>query len=293
MSALGYLVWLMHTENQRRDRLRAKGDLAHTTPAYEMIGHWLAHPWLTRRARSLAKADAGLGLYDSLDSARAGVRRARREAAISKVLHRKIRAAVKDKDTADIAVHSYDLDEIAARLAAGADYDGLTALIAADLTPARLAAGKGTGATDTPAGEAVPAGGLHAVPAGGQYWDDDDDADDDAYYLADPPPGTPEPISGAPVGSQEGVPAASKPKRRPPVRDQVILKALKDPYLVPRRPDGTVAVRELERRWGARQDRAKRLLIEAGLYQLGDPPGVPEDGNGAVPADRELEDANA
>src|SRR5690348_11088716 len=25
MSALGYLVWLMHTENQRRDRLRATG----------------------------------------------------------------------------------------------------------------------------------------------------------------------------------------------------------------------------------------------------------------------------
>jgi hypothetical protein len=33
----------------------------------------------------------------------------------------------------------YDLDEIAARLAAGADYAGLTALIAADLEPSRLA----------------------------------------------------------------------------------------------------------------------------------------------------------
>ncbi|MFB9415919.1 hypothetical protein ACFFSQ_48115, partial [Dactylosporangium matsuzakiense] len=35
----------------------------------------------------------------------------------------------------------YDLDEIAVRLADGADYEGLTALIAADLAPARLAAG--------------------------------------------------------------------------------------------------------------------------------------------------------
>jgi hypothetical protein len=104
-----------------------------------VIGHWLAHPLLTRRARALAKADPSLGLYDSLDAARAAVRRERRQAAIASVLHRKIKAVVKDKDTADIAVHVYDLDEIAARLAAGADYAGLTALIAADLEPARLA----------------------------------------------------------------------------------------------------------------------------------------------------------
>jgi hypothetical protein len=137
MSALGYLVWLMHTENQRRDRLRAKGDLPPTTPAYEVVGHWLRHPWLTHRAKSMAKAEPGLGLYDSLAAARSEVRRERRQAAISKVLHRKIRAAV-DPNTADIAIAVYDLDEIATRLAEGADYDGLTALIAADLQPARL-----------------------------------------------------------------------------------------------------------------------------------------------------------
>jgi hypothetical protein len=138
MSALGYLVWLMHTENQRRDRLRIKGDLPPTTPAYEVAGHWIRHPWLTLRARALAKADPRLGLYDSLATARADIRRERRQAAIAKVLHRKIRSAV-DPRTADIAIAVYDLDEIAARLAAQADYDGLTALIAADLAPARLA----------------------------------------------------------------------------------------------------------------------------------------------------------
>jgi hypothetical protein len=138
MSALGYLVWLMHTENQRRDRLRVKGDLPPTTPAYEMIGHWLRHPMLTVRARAMAKADPGLGLYDSLAEARAEIRRERRQAAIAKVLHRKIRAAV-DPKTADIAIAVYDLDEIAARLADRADYDGLTTLIAADLAPERLA----------------------------------------------------------------------------------------------------------------------------------------------------------
>lgn len=138
MSALGYLVWLTHTENQRRDRLRAKGDLPPTTPAYEVVGHWLRHPWLTRRAKSLAKANPRLGLYESLDAARAEVRRERRQSAISKVLHRKIRSAV-DPTTADIAVAVYDLDEIADRLAAGADYDGLTSMIAADLAPERIA----------------------------------------------------------------------------------------------------------------------------------------------------------
>ena len=138
MSALGYLVWLMHTENQRRDRLRVKGDLPPTTPAYEMVGHWLRHPMLTVRARAMAKADPRLGLYDSLAEARAEIRRERRQAAIAKVLHRKIRAAV-DPKTADIAIAVYDLDEIAARLADRADYDGLTTLIAADLAPERLA----------------------------------------------------------------------------------------------------------------------------------------------------------
>jgi hypothetical protein len=138
MSALGYLVWLMHTENQRRDRLRVKGDLPPTTPAYEMVGHWLRHPMLTVRARAMAKADPRLGLYDSLAEARAEIRRERRQAAIAKVLHRKIRDAV-DPKTADIAIAVYDLDEIAARLADRADYDGLTTLIAADLAPERLA----------------------------------------------------------------------------------------------------------------------------------------------------------
>jgi hypothetical protein len=115
-----------------------KGDLPPTTPAYEAIGHWLRHPMLTVRARALAKADPRLGLYDSLAAARGEIRRERRQAAIAKVLHRKIRAAV-DPRTADIAIAVYDLDEIAARLADRADYDGLTSLIAADLAPERLA----------------------------------------------------------------------------------------------------------------------------------------------------------
>ncbi|MGQ5265124.1 hypothetical protein ACTWLT_30675 [Micromonospora sp. ZYX-F-536] len=140
MSLLGYLVWLMSSENQRRDRLRARQQLPPTTPGYEPVGHWLRQPWLTRRARSLAKADPGLGLYGSLDAARAQIRAERRQAALRKVLRRKISRAL-DGTTADIALAVYDLDEIALRLAEQADYDGLTALIAADLAPARVLAG--------------------------------------------------------------------------------------------------------------------------------------------------------
>ncbi|WP_433688019.1 hypothetical protein ACQP0I_04170 [Micromonospora carbonacea] len=136
MSALGYLVWLIHAGNQRRDRLRATGNLPPTPPAYEVIGHWLRHPAITLRARTIAKAD-GLDLYDSLRHARAAIERERRNAAIAKVLHRKIRAAL-DTTTADIAVRVYDLDEVADRLTATADYTEITNLLATDLTPKRI-----------------------------------------------------------------------------------------------------------------------------------------------------------
>jgi hypothetical protein len=164
MSALGYLVWLMHTENQRRDRLRAKGNLPPTSPAYEVVGHWLRHPWLTMRAKSLAKAHPGLGLYESLAAAKAEIHWERRHSAISKVLHRKIRSAV-DPATADIAVAVYDLDEIAARLTGGADYEGLTALIAADLAPARLGVDTGLArGPERPAVTAAPSGEATEPP---------------------------------------------------------------------------------------------------------------------------------
>lgn len=154
MSALGYLVWLMSTENNRRDRLRAKGQLPPTAPAYP-AGQWTRHPWLTSRARHLALADPTLGLYGSLAAAAAAVRAERRHAGIADVLRRKL-SSIADPAVAQIAVAVYDLDEIARRLAAAADYDGLTGLIAADLDPGRL--------TGTPPAALVPAELPPAVP---------------------------------------------------------------------------------------------------------------------------------
>lgn len=142
MSALGYLVWLLHSGARRRDQLRASGDLPPVPPVYGAWS-WLRHPGLTRRARALALADPSLGLYASLAAAREAMRTERRQAAVAALLRRKL-AEGRDELAAEIAVSVYDLDEVAARLAAGADYDGLAALLAADLTPDRLAGGAET-----------------------------------------------------------------------------------------------------------------------------------------------------
>jgi hypothetical protein len=143
MSALGYLVWLLHSGARRRDQLRAAGHLPPVAPAYG-LWQWLRHPGLTRRARSLALASIteanpdGLGLYGSLTAAREQARIERRQAAIAALLHNKLTAG-RDALAGEIAVTVYDLDEIAARLSAAADYDGLARLLAVDLEPARIA----------------------------------------------------------------------------------------------------------------------------------------------------------
>src|SRR5205814_776559 len=159
MSALGYLVWLLHSGARRRDQLRATGDLPPVAPVYGWWS-WLRHPGLTRRARGLALADPSLGLYGSLTAARSAARTERRQTAIAALLRRKL-AAGRDPLAAQIAVTVYDLDEIAVRLAAGADYDGLTGLIAADLNPDRLLPADALRSPDTatggPAGVALTA----------------------------------------------------------------------------------------------------------------------------------------
>jgi hypothetical protein len=137
MSALGYAVWLVDSAARRRDRLRAARMLPPAAPAYPLWS-WITHPLLTARARSLALVDSELGLYRSLENARAAVRRKRRQAGIAKLLERKLRAG-RDPLAASIAIATYDLDQIAARLADGADYDGLAGLLAAELVPVAVA----------------------------------------------------------------------------------------------------------------------------------------------------------
>jgi hypothetical protein len=226
MSALGYLVWLLHSGARRRDQLRAVGTLPPVAPAYG-LGLWLKHPGLIRRARALALSDPTLGLYGSLAAARTAERTERRQAAIATALRRKLTAAM-DPLTAEIATATFDLDEIAARLAAGADYDGLTALIATDLTPNRL--------TGTRPSRTIAAG-----PTG---------------------TGAPGPArTGTPGKRRTGTRTAADAGRR---TDADLIAALAD---VPREPDGTVPVRRAAAALGTGPDRARRLLAASGLLR--------------------------
>jgi len=141
MSVLGFVAWWLDVENKRRDRLRARGLLAAATPAYEMWSHWLRHPLITNRARGFAKAYPQLGLYGSLEAAVITMRREKRNTALAEALRARIRAAV-GRDLADIAVLTFDMDEVASRLRSGADYDGLTALLGSELTAERVLHGR-------------------------------------------------------------------------------------------------------------------------------------------------------
>src|SRR5262249_32941092 len=99
---------------------------------------WLRHPWLIREARALAVETPLLGLHGSIAAARDARRREARHAAIAVLLRRKLSEG-RDRVAAELAIATYDLDQIAARPAAAADYDGLTALLGADLTARRVA----------------------------------------------------------------------------------------------------------------------------------------------------------
>lgn len=137
MSALGYFTWLIDSSARRRDALRRLGKLGEPAPVYGLV-RWARHPWLTRRARHLALITPSLGLYGSVAAAQAEVRAERRQRAIAVELRQMIAAAA-GPTMATVAVNTFDMDEIAHRLAASADYDGLASRLAAQLTPAALA----------------------------------------------------------------------------------------------------------------------------------------------------------
>jgi hypothetical protein len=141
MSVLGFVSWWLDVENKRRDRLRARGLLPAPTPKYELWGHWIRHPMITAQARGLAKAHPQLGLYGSLEAALIVRRREQRDAALADALRTRIRAAA-GKKMAAIAVLTYDMDEVARRLRANADYDGLTALLGSELTAEHVLHGR-------------------------------------------------------------------------------------------------------------------------------------------------------
>jgi hypothetical protein len=141
MSVLGFASWWLDVEAKRRDRLRVRGLLPPPPPRYALWGHWLRHPIITAQARNLARAHPQLGLYGSLQAALIVHRREQRNAALADALEIRIRHAVGRK-MAHIAVLTYDMDEIARRLRANADYDGLTTLLGSELTAEHVVHGR-------------------------------------------------------------------------------------------------------------------------------------------------------
>lgn len=148
MSVLGFLSWWLDVENKRRDRLRCHGLLPPPTPKYELWAHWAHHPVITGQGRRLAKAHPQLGLYGSLRAAHIVRRRAQRDTALTQALRARIRDAA-GKDLTRVAVLTYDMDEVARRLQAAADYDGLTALLASELTAEHILHGRDDQAATT------------------------------------------------------------------------------------------------------------------------------------------------
>ncbi|GIG04435.1 hypothetical protein Cco03nite_11350 [Catellatospora coxensis] len=139
-SLAGYAVWTLHSNARRRDALRAAGRLAGQPPVFG-LGAWLREPKVVWRARQVATADTTLSVHDALAQARTDMAAEERHRAIAAALRRKLAKSL-DSTSADIAMVSYDLDEVAARLAKSVDYGRLTGLLAADIHPDRIAEGR-------------------------------------------------------------------------------------------------------------------------------------------------------
>lgn len=141
LSAFGFVLWVLMTEARRRDRLRATGQQSDLPPKYEFWTHWVRHPFVTLRARSIAKSKPGLSMVKSLILADQAMRRDRRVRALTRVLRRQVRKA-NDRMRADLSIHRYDLEQVADELERTADVAGFTELIAVDLDPATVLAGR-------------------------------------------------------------------------------------------------------------------------------------------------------
>lgn len=135
-STVAYLVYLLRSEARRRDKARDNDKTRHTAPQYGLV-QWLRNPQVTGRARALAQADAGLSRSLSLQQAQQQLAAERKHRAIAKALRARLRSDV-DKKTAAIALATYDLEGIGARIAAEVNESAMADLLSADLTPERL-----------------------------------------------------------------------------------------------------------------------------------------------------------
>lgn len=167
LSALGYTVWVLKSGADRRDALRAAKMLPPVPPAYG--AEWIRHPLVTWRARGIFMRDAeqrlgdederpGIGLYESLDAAREEIRMRKRNKAVEDLLRKQLSKGA----ASELAVTAYDLPRLAEAITAQADYEGLAALIGADLRPTKLV----PGAPRVPVAKAEASAGTSPVVEG-------------------------------------------------------------------------------------------------------------------------------
>jgi len=163
MSALGYGVWLIQAGARRRDDLRAAGMLPPPPPVYG-LGQWVRHFGLTRDARTRALMDPALGLYGSLDAARASRQETKRRKAIANLLKAELK-----KRGGVAAVALYDHDELAALVSDWTDYPAVAKRLATQLgldqlTSVDVAESVATDETAEPVEETVEQPPAKGVP---------------------------------------------------------------------------------------------------------------------------------
>jgi len=132
LSAAAYLLSLAHMASRRRDALRAAGMAERVAPSYG-AGRWIRRPRETARAAEIARA-TGVGLVESLATAREQLRAEARRPAIAAAVEAAVRESHSDKRMAEIAVRTLDLDRIATELERQADYAGWAARLAPAVT---------------------------------------------------------------------------------------------------------------------------------------------------------------
>jgi hypothetical protein len=135
LSAFAYTLYLLHSAARRRDALRRSKKMADLAPVYPL---WLQirQPRLIKRAKSLAQ-EHNLELFQSINAAREAERVERRRAAIAEAVEKRIRAVYRNPLQAEIAVQTYDMDEMARRIESQADYDAWAGMIGKGLQPVK------------------------------------------------------------------------------------------------------------------------------------------------------------
>jgi Cytochrome b subunit of the bc complex len=131
-------------ETKLRQTLRDLGYLGPRLPVYPLRMQLFERPLLAR-AKALAARDPGLGLYGSIDAARAELAEEQRKAEekrhrenLSNLLYKRFRRELGDDLLAQIATASHDMDATSAAIREEMNTAALAKAVAAELTPEAL-----------------------------------------------------------------------------------------------------------------------------------------------------------